>query len=510
MLQRNKACKVRAYLTLLQARPPSLSPGMSEQSVRPASRPFDLESALPWLVAAAVGLLLVALAPRLLPDPDTYSHIALGRWILAHWTVPSTDPISGTMRGAPWIAFEWLSEVAFAGAFAVGSWPGVIALTVFAAGLAFALLTQALAREWQPVPVGIGLVVGLELVSPHMLARPHVLAMPLMVGWIASLIRSNDEKRPPDWRLLPLMTLWANLHGSFTFGLAMLAPLAMEAAYNCKRGERVRVLRQWAVFALLALAAASLNPYGPTMVVGMFRTVALGDALNLILEWRPQDFSHIEPYEIILLAAAAAALFYGVTLPPMRILMLLGLVHLSLAQVRHADLLGLLAPLLLARPFAQQFAALAAVRPARSLGWLSPAPVLLALVLAAAVNLQPAIAPARTITPEQAVRAADLREAGPILNEYAFGGYLEFAGIAPFIDGRGELYGAHYLTRYRNALDLRNVADFERLLDEYQIRTTLLLPHTPAVGLLDRLPGWRRVYTDNVAVVHQRVSASAP
>jgi hypothetical protein len=480
---------------------------MSEQSLRPASRTLDLQSALPWLAAAAVGLLLVVLAPRLLPDPDTYSHIALGRWMLAHWTVPSTDPISGTMRGEPWIAFEWLSEVAFAGAFAAGSWPGVIALTVFAAGLAFALLAQALAREWQPVPVSIALVVTFELVAPHMLARPHVLAMPLMVGWIASLVRCNDEKRPPQWRLLPLMTLWANLHGSFTFGLAMLAPLAMEAAYNCESGERQCVLRQWAVFALLALAAASLNPYGPAMVVGMFRTVALGDALNLILEWRPQDFSHIEPYEIILLAAAAGALYFRVALPPMRILMLLGLVHLSLAQVRHADLLGLVAPLLLARPLAQQFAAIATVRSARSFGWLSPAPVLLGLVLVAAVNLRPAIAPARTITPEQAVRAAGLYEAGPILNEYVFGGYLEFAGIAPFIDGRGELYGAHYLTRYRHALDLRNVADFERLLDDYHIQTTLLVPQTPAVALLDRLPGWRRVYADDIAVVHQRVSA---
>jgi hypothetical protein len=100
--------------------------------------------------------------------------------------------------------------------------------------------SSALARAWQPLPVAIALVAALELVAPHMLARPHVLAMPLMVGWIASLIRSNDAKRPADWR---------------------------------------------------------------------FRTVALGDALNLILEWRPQDFSHIEPYEVILLAAVAGALF---------------------------------------------------------------------------------------------------------------------------------------------------------------------------------------------------------
>jgi hypothetical protein len=122
-------------------------------------------------------------------------------------------------------------------------------------------------------------------------------------------------------------------------------------------------------------------------------------------------------------------------------------------------------------------------------------------------NLRPGIAPASTITPENAVRAANLREAGPILNEYAFGGYLEFLGIAPFIDGRAELYGARYLTRYRHALDLRDVADFERLLDDYHIRRTLLVPQTPAAGLLDRMPGWRRVYADDVAVVHQRVSA---
>jgi len=44
------------------------------------------------------------------------------------------------------------------------------------------------------------------------------------------------------------------------------------------------------------------------------------------------------------------------------------------------------------------------------------------------------------------------------------------------------------------------------LLDEYKIKTTLLAPSTPAVALLDRLPDWRRVYSDDVAVVHARVA----
>ena len=51
--------------------------------------------------------------------------------------------------------------------------------------------------------------------APHILARPHVLALPVMVAWIATLIRAVDTRTSPPWLLLPLMTLWANLHGSY-------------------------------------------------------------------------------------------------------------------------------------------------------------------------------------------------------------------------------------------------------------------------------------------------------
>src|SRR6185312_10453087 len=384
------------------------------------------------------------------------------------------DPMSQTMHGTPWIAFEWLSQVLLAGVYELGGWPGVVALTVLAIALAFGVLTQALGRSCPPIAVTIAILAALILTAPHLLARPHVLAMPLTVIWFVSLIRSNDEKRGPDWRLLPVMTLWANLHGSFIFGLAMLAPLALEALYLASPPARRRVLLQWIVFSLLAVVAACLNPYGPSLILALIRTIALGDALNIIVEWRPQDFGHLGGYEIVLLSAFAATLAFGVRLPLFRVLMLLGLVHLSLAQVRHTELLGLIAPLALA------------------------------IVLGAA--LRPEAAPPRAITPEKAVRATKLREAGPVLNDYGFGGYLDFIGIPPFIDGRGELYGQRYLMRYRQALDLRNVGDFERLLDDYKIRTTLLMPQTPAVALLDRLPGWRRVYSDDIAVVHQRVT----
>jgi hypothetical protein len=92
-------------------------------------------------------------------------------------------------------------------------------------------------------------------------------------------IRSVDTRTAPSWLLLPLMTLWANLHGSFTFGLAMIGAAGAETLFRAKPVERMNVIRQWGSFGVLALAAACLNPYGPEMILVTFRTVARSPAL---------------------------------------------------------------------------------------------------------------------------------------------------------------------------------------------------------------------------------------
>ena len=131
------------------------------------------------------------------------------------------------------------------------------------------------------------------------------------------------------------------------------------------------------------------------------------------------------------------------------------------------------------------------------------AAVLLALVTAFAVTVRP-LAPDPENTPAAAVAATDLAHAGPVLNHYDFGAYLDFIGIPPFIDGRTELYGAQFTLRHYRALNLMNMPDLLALIDQYGIRATLLSPKTPAVALLDRLPDWKRVYGDDIAVVHVR------
>lgn len=475
---------------------------MSEQVVHSEVQPFSARAALPWLVSLGVYAVLLTLGQRLLSDPDSYSHIELGRWILAHRTLPASDAFSFSMHGAPWITFEWLSEVIYAGAYALSGWSGVVVVAAAAIALTFGLLTFFLLRELSPTQTLLMVIAAVILLAPHMLARPHVLVLPVMVIWAAALVRCMDRGGPPPYWALPLLVLWANLHGSGVLALGLIGPAVLEALLREERSGWPRVILRWLPFTALAIAASCLTPHGPEPLLMPLTTLGLGPALAWIAEWRPQDFGHIGGFELLLLAGIFA-LSRGVTLPVVRSLVVIGLLHFALAQVRNADLLAMLAPLYLAAPLARTFGGPTGDEAAGSSRGLNLAAlgVLIAMTGAA---LARDVRPAPAITPQAAIAQAGLAKTGRVLNDYSFGGYLIFAGIPTFIDGRAELYGGRFIDRYNRALALVDLGDFLKLLDEYKIEATLLAPHTPATAMLDRLPQWQRVYSDDVAVVHKR------
>jgi hypothetical protein len=88
----------------------------------------------------------------------------------------------------------------------------------------------------------------------------------------------------------------------------------------------------------------------------------------------------------------------------------------------------------------------------------------------------------------------------PVLNEYAFGGYLIFKGVRPYIDGRADMYGDDFVAEYL-ALIQGTQPDVDRALQRWGIRWTILSPRDGLVRLLDKRPGWRRIYADPYAIV---------
>src|SRR5690348_8820865 len=83
----------------------------------------------PLIVAAAAFFRAIVDGMALLNDPDTYLHIAAGRWMIAHGALPMSDPFSHSMAGAPWVPHEWLAEIVLASTYGAFGWGGTILLT---------------------------------------------------------------------------------------------------------------------------------------------------------------------------------------------------------------------------------------------------------------------------------------------------------------------------------------------------------------------------------------------
>jgi hypothetical protein len=133
--------------------------------------------------------------------------------------------------------------------------------------------------------------------------------------------------------------------------------------------------------------------------------------------------------------------------------------------------------------------------------------VALVLLIAASAILRIFLPPARgddAFSPKTAlaeVPASLWRQ--PVLNERAFGGFLIFREIKPFIDDR-PIYSAAFRRRYQQTADPTLLAT---ILTRYHIRWTILKPGNPAIPAMDGVTGWHRLYADQWAVVHVKNGA---
>jgi hypothetical protein len=460
------------------------------------ARPVPPELAFA-LLAALAAFALAALSPAILNDSDTYWQILSGTWMLDKGAVLRADPFSYTAAGQAVSTQSWLAEIVMALAFRGAGWAGIHALFGAAAGLTAFVVARFIRRRVDWAPALVATVLGLACVSGSLLARPHMLALPLLALWCAALVAAREENRAPAWWILPVMPLWANLHGSFAFGLALVAVLGAEAVMEGP--ARRRAALDWATFAAAALLSAMLTPDGWRGLLFPFHLTAM-HGLNHIGEWQASDFARPSPLEYALLGTMFVLAQGKVRVKPVRVLILLGLVHLALSHARHQMLLGVAGPLLLAP-------ALAAAWPAKNQST-SPLPaVAAALLLALGFGMRLAIPAPRgqdAISPRAALaHVPPALRTLPVLNDYAYGGYLIWTGIKPFIDSRADLYGDAFLSNYA-AIARPDKAALDSSLAHYHVRWTLFRADAPVVRLLDAMPGWRRLYGDKAAVVHVR------
>ncbi|HEX3574702.1 MAG TPA: hypothetical protein VHU42_08895, partial [Rhodopila sp.] len=225
-----------------------------------AARALPHDVALAFIAGAAVFAAMLWLEVVLV-DPDTLWHITTGNWILAHHAVPTTDFFSFTAYGRPWVAHEWLSEVILAVAYRGLGWNGAVILAAAAFGSAIGCIAYYVRRRARADIAVMLVLLAITCGGASLLSRPHLFALPLVALWTIGLVSARARGASPSLVLLPLMTVWANLHGGFMIGLVLAGALGVEALFDpsCNRRDTIR---RWGLFILGALIAATITPHG--------------------------------------------------------------------------------------------------------------------------------------------------------------------------------------------------------------------------------------------------------
>jgi hypothetical protein len=472
------------------------------------SWPSALQLAI--LAAAACAFLTTAFAPQLLWDGDTLWHVRTGEWMWAHHQVVQADPFSFTVPGRRWVNLEWLSELLMAPIYGAGGWSAIDLLCAACMGALTWVLASELSRKLPMFSWAAVIFLALCCTTQSWLARPHLLALPILALWTVQLMRAREaHKAPPLW-LVPVMTLWANLHGSYLLGLALIGPFALEALVE-PGANRIKVIRDWGLFGVLSLAAAMITPHGLDGLIYTLRLITMTSNSDIV-EWQSSNFSHWGPLETTLLVALFVLLYRGVKMPIIRLVMLLGLLHMTLLETRQQMVLAVVGVLLLAEPISQTLAGADPVirLPRMSSAVRAGALAAILAIACAGAAIRMAIPAHLTEGPTAPITAfahvpASLRQQ-PVLNEYGFGGYLIFNHVRPFIDGRADMYGDDFIQPYMK-IKKRNPAQLKALIARYGVRWTIWGAEDPVVADMDALPGWKRIYADKTAVVHVKVGA---
>lgn len=157
---------------------------------------------------------------RPISDPDVWWHLNIGRWIVAHDSLPVTDLWTVYGENQIFRAYSWSQEILYALAYHAWGVHGLAYLyaltSIFIAGcLCFAY--GVVSRDFL-TGLLLGTITMMGLVS-HQSLRPQSLTWGYFALMIASssLLRYGDKKA--FLSLLILSMLWANTHLSLMLGI---------------------------------------------------------------------------------------------------------------------------------------------------------------------------------------------------------------------------------------------------------------------------------------------------
>jgi hypothetical protein len=499
--------------------------GCAIEGLRPGSRVMETRDSLgaqvfsfPAMLATfLVGAVYVA-GRSFSVDPDLWWHIRTGELILDTHRWPTTDPYSFTVAGQPWLACEWIGDVLLAAVARLGGLQALdLLLIVLGGSVMLAIYAYATIRTGNSKAGLVVAAVLFVLANASFSLRPQMLGYLFLVLTLIALERFRQGKSRALWFLPLLMVLWVNTHGSFVIGIGAIGAYFLGGLADFKLGgieghrwTQAQRLRLETVF-LLCLLALTLTPYGVELALYPFHVASsLPIGVANVAEWQSMPFS-----------LAGGKIFLALVLS-------LFVVQIALRMSFRVEELGLallgivmaclhIRFLLVFVPFFTPLFATLAARWVPKYERAKDRPLLNVVLMTGAVAAMIYYFPTKraletTVSEHFPVRAVSyMREhsvPGPLLNSYGFGGYLVWAHERVFVDGRADPY-----ERGGSLADYFHITRLEpgalQVLRNYGIKSCLLEKSEPLATVLSALPGWQRVYVDDLSVLFVKRDAAS-
>ena len=241
-----------------------------------------------------IGIVFCWLSHQPVWHTDVWGHLAYGRLIDETGTFPLTEPLMPLSRDVPFVDTAWMSQIIGFRAYESYEIPAIQFLYAASISVCLSLLVWRMYRQTGNALfclAGGGLFcwVNWQQLS---IVRPQLAGLVCFV--LLFVLLSGQTWRRMYWIALPvLFAFWANLHGSFPVGLAVLICFCIGRAgdvlLQTKRFSAVLgdlQFRRYLPLSFLCAVAVLVNPYGTGLYTEV-RTVASNPNLVDLVEWQP-------------------------------------------------------------------------------------------------------------------------------------------------------------------------------------------------------------------------------
>jgi hypothetical protein len=266
------------------------------------------------LPVTVFGLFACGLIIRL-PDQlrqDGWLALVSGR-VVADSGLPSTDTLTAWTAHVQWVDQQWLGQLFLYRIASAGNLR--LVMLVHVALLATAMAAALAAARWRGGSArSVGLVAAPALVVILMSAqmRAQSLAYPLFVATAWLLIADSRKASRRVLLVLPLLVLWANVHGSVVLGAALTTVFGVflvVRTVRAKAGSSREVLLRGALLAVAPCLCVFASPYGSSLFHYYGSTAFNSSFARVVSEWQ-HSWPSLMTLPFYVLAAASAWLLW--------------------------------------------------------------------------------------------------------------------------------------------------------------------------------------------------------